>query len=689
MRSDKLNWCSEPIKDNDELALECTDAVQDLEEELYNLSRQKFDNLIQQYDDRLAEIEHETSILDSLIEQTEAKGYVVGKSFYEAQIENEYKTIETLKQERTALQKQLAESGFEVGTEEWNSMNQDIMDITQSIEDSELKVIKYQNAIDNLDFESFEYLNELISKITTESDFMIEMMSDANKFDSETGAITDEGLATLALHRQNSDTYTYMADGYADIVSDLDEQLKLDPYDKDLRQQRDEYWAKELEYREKAKSEDQKRIDIISEGYDLFLEKTKELVDKQKEQLKNTKDLYDYEKSVRESVEEIQTLEKRLQAYSGDTSEENRVYIQQTEAQLKEARENLEETQYDRYIQDQEKLLDTLVLDVETWVDERLQHQDELLAQNNILLDEKSKEIAETIDREAGEIGLALSKEMSSIWDTENGTYGKNINDTLSSIEDYIAELLKDAEKRAKDEQKKQDEDEKESVPIPQENNTPPSNNDTQKDNQPQEDNKSSDITIGSTIDATGAKIYARAGGTGYNQYFSDDPIYTVIGEEGDYVRVRWHKASSGSTGWFKKSDIKGYSNGGWIDETGLFMGHGSTSKPEAVLNAKDSQNLVDLTDILREMDSPILSNRINNPLSSPMYQFPKATSGAGINSVVHFDNIVMNNVNDPNAFMHNLHNAFAYDRKTQNMVNEIALGSVLSGNPYSVRKYL
>ena len=85
-------------------------------------------------------------------------------------------------------------------------------------------------------------------------------------------------------------------------------------------------------------------------------------------------------------------------------------------------------------------------------------------------------------------------------------------------------------------------------------------------------------VTVGGKINAAGAKIYARAGGSGYNQYYGKDPIYNVIGESGNYWQVRYHKLKSGTTGWFKKSDVKAYAKGtlgvdedqwAWIDELG------------------------------------------------------------------------------------------------------------------------
>ena len=59
-------------------------------------------------------------------------------------------------------------------------------------------------------------------------------------------------------------------------------------------------------------------------------------------------------------------------------------------------------------------------------------------------------------------------------------------------------------------------------------------------------------------IMAYGAEIYSNIySNHGYHQYFSDDPVYLVLKDYGDYYMVRHHSLSDGITGFFKKSDVK------------------------------------------------------------------------------------------------------------------------------------
>lgn len=114
----------------------------------------------------------------------------------------------------------------------------------------------------------------------------------------------------------------------------------------------------------------------------------------------------------------------------------------------------------------------------------------------------------------------------------------------------------------------------------------------------------SKEIKVGGKINAKGAKIYGYIGGEGYTQYFKDDPIYKVLEEKNGYLKVRWHKRTSGVTGWFKKSDVKAYKQGGLADFTGPAWLDGTKSKPEYILNAEQTKSFFELVDVLGSLKS-------------------------------------------------------------------------------------
>ena len=119
-------------------------------------------------------------------------------------------------------------------------------------------------------------------------------------------------------------------------------------------------------------------------------------------------------------------------------------------------------------------------------------------------------------------------------------------------------------------------------------------------------------ISIGSRVKADpNAVIYADSyGGGGGSQYYSNDPIYTVLGENNGYYLTRYHGVSGGYTGWFRKKDLTAYKTGGIADFTGPAWLDGSKSNPELILNARDTENFIALKDILSSiMDRKGLQN--------------------------------------------------------------------------------
>ena len=119
-------------------------------------------------------------------------------------------------------------------------------------------------------------------------------------------------------------------------------------------------------------------------------------------------------------------------------------------------------------------------------------------------------------------------------------------------------------------------------------------------------------ISIGSRGKADpNAVIYADSyGGGGGSQYYSNDPIYTVLGENNGYYLTRYHGVSGGYTGWFRKKDLTAYKTGGIADFTGPAWLDGTKSNPELILNARDTENFIALKDILSSiMDRKGLQN--------------------------------------------------------------------------------
>ena len=434
-----------------EKALDCEDAMLELKETQSELYQQAFDNIVTQYDGFLSVIEHERNMLEEYISQSEASGYIVSTKYYDALINVEKANIAKLEEEKEALLTSLEEavnSGtIKPDSEAWHEMVSEIDQVTLSILEANTSLIEFNNSIRDIEWQIFDMLQEQISQVTDEANFLIDLFSNDKLYDDK-GQLTDEGMATMGLHGQNYNTYMEQANKYAEEMLKINKKLADDPYNQDLIERRQELLELQQESILAAEDEKQAIVDMVKEGIELELDALSELINKYTDALDSQKDLYDYQKKVKEQVEEIAMLEKQLSAYAGDNSEETRSKIQEIKVSLEEARENLEETEYDRYIEDQKKLLDELYLEYETILNMRLDNIDSLLSDMITGINNNATTIKDALIGKSDSLGYTLSDTMKNIWTAKDddgndvnvlAIYSKGIQDSITSLSSALS----------------------------------------------------------------------------------------------------------------------------------------------------------------------------------------------------------------------------------------------------------
>ena len=426
-----------------EKALDCKDAIEELKETQAELYKTAFDNVATKYEGILGVIDHEKSMLDEYISQSETKGYITSANYYKAQISAEKKNIKELQNEKanllTALQNGVNSGTIKQGSEAWYEMVNQIDEVTLSIEQANTTVLELNKSIREVDWQVFDLLQERISYITTEADFLINLMENDKLYDDK-GQLTNEGKSTMGLHGVNYNVYMAQADKYAQEIAKIDKDLAKDPYNQDLAQRRQELLELQQEMILAAEDEKEAIRDMVKEGIELELDALQELIDKYTDALDRQKDLYDYQKKVAEQTKEIASIEKQMSAYEGDDSEETKAKIQKLKVSLEDAKSDLEDTQYDKYISDQKQLLDDLYNEYETILNQRLDNLDALITDMIGQINTNASTISTTLSEKADSVGYTLSESMTTIWDTNSTkittvltTYGQNIQNGISS----------------------------------------------------------------------------------------------------------------------------------------------------------------------------------------------------------------------------------------------------------------
>ncbi len=389
------------------------------------------------------------------------------------------------------------------------------------------------------------------------------------------------------------------------------------------------------------------------------------LIDKRLELQNSSNSLFDYQKNVKDQVEEISRLQNILNSYGNDNSEEAKMLIQKYQVELEDAKETLSETEREQQLREEEKLLTSLMDSAAEWQNQRLDDITGLIQSAIDSTNSNGSTISDTLKDVTGDVGYVLSEQMQSIWD---GT-GKNIvgdgittvNSTLSDIKNLVAKMVSDSNAVADSNVK----DTQTSV-TPSTTVTPTVSKPSTTSNSSSNDNV---ITVGSRINAGNALIYRQANGTkGYHQFYDENPYYVIIGQKGNFWKVRHQSLSSGTTGWFKKSDVKAYATGGKVDYTGLAMVHGSKSKPELMLNAKDTENFIALKDALSVVAKTNMFDAIGNYAKLPNF-VPNNNSNKNVE--IHFENMTFPNVKNADDFITDLQ----HSKRFENIILEITDG--------------
>lgn len=413
-------------------ALECEDALQDLYDTQAELVRQKFDNISKQYDNQISIIEHEIEMLNGQIDQTESKGYLTSINYYKTLIDIESKNIELLQNKFKDLNEVMNNGTIEKYSEEWYDMQGQIYDVSEAIQDANSSLIEYANSMRQIQWDAFDLQEEYISKLTEESNFLIELLSN-RKLIEESGEFTNYGDATVGLYAVNYNTYMQQADDYANEILKINKELANDQYNKDLIERRNELLELQRESIQAAEDEKQSIKDLVSESYDSMLSNLQKLIDKRKEALEAEKDLYDYQRSIAEKTKSISDYQKQLEAYAGDMSEETQAKVQKIKLSLEEAQQDLQDAEYDKWLDDQTRLMDDLYSEFETLLNQRLDDLDALIQNMIDQTNMNAESIQNTINNATSDVGYTLTEEMKTIWNTSDGI-GKVVSDYAQSF---------------------------------------------------------------------------------------------------------------------------------------------------------------------------------------------------------------------------------------------------------------
>ena len=350
------------------------------------LAKEKFDNIASKYDNKISSNEQKKTEINNRISLVEEFGGQANVSDYKSLISAENGEYKKLIKEREELRRNLEESvvngSIKKGSDEWYDMVAKINDVTNAIDESIRSIKQYQNALRQLKWDTFDKSLETVKRVNSEADYYIDLLSHKDMTDKDTGNFTEYGIATIGLHKTNYDNYIAQAEAYQDEYNNIMEQIRkgeLSTSDENVIQRLRDLQDAHREAKKSAEDELESINDLVKQGYEAQTDALSKLIEKYKKLKDSELEAYRYQKEIAEKTKQIASLQKQLTAYTGNNSEESRATIQKLKVELENAKSDLKDTQYEKFISDTEDMLDDLMSDYQEFIDEKINDTNTIL----------------------------------------------------------------------------------------------------------------------------------------------------------------------------------------------------------------------------------------------------------------------------------------------------------------------
>ncbi|MCI8378882.1 MAG: hypothetical protein HFH72_10225 [Lachnospiraceae bacterium] len=366
---DQYRWKAEIARlEHGEKSAEYKLVKEEEKSEIRAAYKRMYDNIKSEYDNLTSLNDAQIATVQAKIATLEAAGKSASKEMYLEMMKISSDTEEKLINKRA----ELAESGknLEAGSDEWYTWKDDMESIEQSLYSCKQNTIEWQKAVNELDLKKFSLMAAQLDATKNHLDFLVGMLSHQDLTSKESGGLTDAGFATISLRFSSIDNQNETIENAREKLKKIYEN-HLNGTDGLTEEEFLETKEKELDVIRNAleaiADEKDAILDLVDNAMQVQIDSINELIEKKKKALATEKDLYEYQKKVAKQTNNITLIQKQIAALSGDNSEEARAKLQKLQVSLEEAQEDLKDTEYDRWHDDQSDMLDSLSEEVENF----------------------------------------------------------------------------------------------------------------------------------------------------------------------------------------------------------------------------------------------------------------------------------------------------------------------------------
>lgn len=691
--SDSEEKIAEAIENYRDMADKADNAETSYLESIAEISTKRIEQLNDiagDFENIIGLIDANSTLIQSNMDLVEAQGNRLSASYYNQLIDNTYKKINDLNNEKanleSELQKAIAAGDITVGKDDWFEAMDMINSVSDEIVQCRIDIEEFQDAIIDLKWDALDKLISRFDFLDSQLSHLFTRLTDGKVVD-DNGEWNEKGIAAMGVAAEQMDLAKVKSQQYANAIADLNSNweswgMSVDQYNEKLAELTENQWDS-IEAYEDAKdalvSLNKTRVDAVKNAMKKELDAYKKLIDAKKEALNADKDAYDFEKSVKEQQKNIDDIERRLAALAGDTSMSAAAQRKKLQAELAQAQADMDDLYYNRSIENQQNAYDEeydryeeYVNDKSDALDKYLEDEEKVISDSMQVVKGNTEIVLSEIQGISEQYGVQISNEIVQPWRdgvTAVSDFGNNFTNASSSFINQLGSII--AQEKELEEQAKAtaaallEQLSASSQPTP----TKPTGTSSSSGSgvgldkiigilTKKPENTSTSNTTNSAVPAKGSTVtvdkdatnFTRNGGNGTKMAsFVPGGSFTVMQTNGNEVLIG---RGGVATGWVDKSDLKGYAKGSKkiasdqlaiIDELGeeLQLVPGKNGRLEYIKKGtgiipadmtKKLMNLaVDPTNMLKDsIPAVTISNVTNNDISVD----------ASIAELIHIDTV-------------------------------------------------
>lgn len=421
--SDEWLEIKSSIADIDQSILDCR---KDLIEYQKTLKDIDFERSTEKYNAVKDVISANENLIQAQISQIESAGGSVGKAFYEALISNAEKSIQTETKRLSELQERLL--NLDEGSEEWNSLNTEILEVQSSILNAKEKIEGFQNSIDQLHWNTVDDIADAINRISDEAGNIIDLLDTDTVLD-DNGFLAKDAITALAMYGEQLETAQYLINKYSKEIEYLNGEyikgtITVEEYNSKMQDLNDKQWESVDAYNAAKKAIIELRKKAIEEEIDAL----EELYDARKKAWEQEKDQHDWEKTVSENETNINKLKAQIAELQNDNSLAGIKKRKELEDELKKTESDWEDTLYDHVYDERQDQLDKELEDKKKALEKTLDDEEKLVADSIDLVNKNCSTVLDNLTGLSKKYGIQISNSI-----TEGFKDGENALSSYSS----------------------------------------------------------------------------------------------------------------------------------------------------------------------------------------------------------------------------------------------------------------